>query len=153
MRVYKVLKRDGEELYSCMVGGKARVKYEPCVWVSAPDWLAKEGYHLTAFKDFWVAEAYYEAIIAPPEVHHELWEAEAENVIKRLPPKMRVGDVMSGLIVPWYKDGWPIGTVMAKQIKLVRPMRSTKPEEIKRIIDALRAAGEEVKVSRKGGAE
>jgi len=127
MRVYKVLKRSRDKLYSFIVYDKAGVEYKPGIWIKAPEWLAKEGYHITAFKNLQLAENFCEAIdILWPGAQYELWEAEAENIIEQLPPIMHISKIANGLFIPWHRNGWPFGTVMAERIKLVRLLKTSQ---------------------------
>ena len=117
MRVYKVVERQGRELRSAVAYGMAKVIYKR-EWVEAPEWLAEQGYHLTAFKSLEDAVRFRNVYSLNDA---EVWEAEADGVTDNLPciasvNLLSIGRIVSNSVYP----GWPKGTVMCKRLKLVR---------------------------------
>ena len=114
MKVYKLVRRERDKLISLFAPGKAKVQYKPHEWTEAPEWLAKNGYYLTAFKDAKDAKVYDQI------GDYELWEAEAESIVQRLPHYADSVGLFEGKIIPLGTELWPDGTVMAKRICLTK---------------------------------
>lgn len=99
---------------SLVARGPAETRYKVDEWAYAPDWLARLGYHLTAFRTLEQAIQFR---------HDFIYEAVAEDPIQ-LPPKLDTYYLQLGI----FKEdedfpNWPIGTVMYKKIKLLRRAR------------------------------
>ena len=121
-RVYKVVRWESWQTVktSAVVIGIARVCYSDDYWTRAPRWLAKKGYHLTCFKKYPDACEF--------AAHHsEIWEAEAKGLFTDLPPRAIVAEVRQGLL-DTFGNGltWPIGTMMAHEIRLVKKLRRVR---------------------------
>ena len=121
MKVYKVVFWDGKQTTSYCVKGPAGVVYRPDEWTEAPVWLARKGYHLTAFARLRDAVSF-----AAGALNHQIWEAEAEDFVP-LPPSLDNFELCRRKIIP--VGPWPKGTVMARRIKLVRQINE---EEVRK---------------------
>ena len=110
--VYKVIWKATNE--SCVVEGMAAVKYKQGMWVSAPDWLAKQGYWLTCFETFAQASQF-----KCNEVLFAVWECRAREIKRQLPQVYEPLNLSRGRML-YPGDQWPKGTIMAKQLKLVK---------------------------------
>ena len=119
VKVYKVVFR-GEhgELRSILAYGDAEVVYTPNKWVEAPRWLAKEGYYLTAFKTIEDALDFVDGV----SLRFEIWEAEAQGIIKKLPNPCDIDSLADRKLVP-LKLEWPRGTIMCQRLRLIRRVK------------------------------
>jgi len=109
--VYEII--DGN-LMSCVAGGKAQVEYKINEWAKAPKWLADKGYHLCVFKT--KKDMFESGFIG------RYFIVEIKNKIKKLPKFCNAADIHHGIIIENDRD-WPEGTVMAKQVKLIREVK------------------------------
>ena len=120
--MYKVVRRERGQLVSVFAPEAARVVYRPGEWAHAPAFLAQEGYFLTAFQDLEDAVLFCNDMFDqswPGEV--EVWEAEAEGVVRSLPPNCESISLRTGTLVMLRAVApWPRGTVMAMRIRLDR---------------------------------
>jgi hypothetical protein len=117
-KYYKVVLDMGDDLLSCWVDGKAQVEYKINKWVSAPNWLTDKGYHLCVFKSLKVAKIYLLVVI--PRCC--IFECEVKGIKTKLPIMLGVDNLMNGEFYP-ICNKWPQGTVMAKQVKLIREVK------------------------------
>jgi len=127
---YKIVQRnESGTLSSCVVRWAAYQLYKPGEFVSAPEWLAKDGYHLTYFVtedgvlNFLLSNKYsfeYKAI--------EVWSCVAEGIVAKLPPRLEIDYLQCGIKEPDVRTygfaqreyvPWPTDTAMAERIKLV----------------------------------
>ena len=113
-RFYKVVKREGKKYTSAYADGKAKVKYIPGKWISAPRWLRRRGYHLTVFGSLKDA-----VFFKMNSVDHEIWEAEVEGRIYDLPPCRSLDAIREGKLGERTTQ-WLLGTEMVRKIKLVK---------------------------------
>jgi len=121
---YKYVSRlPSGKLVSLVTEGKAQVEYIPGKWTKAPEWLAREGYHLT----FYPEQPYP---VDDPERGIELWECKVRKIIKEedLPACCRLSPLKKGKLERdfIFLGFWPAGTWMAKEIKLIRQIRIRK---------------------------
>ena len=115
---YKVLSRveSPYPLKSEFAGGMAEVTYIPEEWVRAPEWLAKQGYHLLVFQSeeearFWASSS------------QDVWECELEGYTDSLPPRMNLQGLNKGnflYLETTCDEGWPEDTAMARRVKLLQ---------------------------------
>lgn len=115
--VYKIIRSEGHSIYA---NYKARCYYKQSIEVTAPEWLAKAGYHLTAFAYLNDAERFQSAC------QSEIWKAEGKGIIIDLPPRLTPDDLDqvalsqdTALMRTMYKWSWPVGTIMVKRLTLV----------------------------------
>jgi len=114
---YKVLVDLGEQGgQSAIVMYAARVLYTKGEWVTAPEWLARKGYHLTFFE--WLEDAEHFCSCGSKAI----WQCEVEDILDKLPQMCRFS-VDDGKIEPQSIYRWPRGTKMAKRIKLTRRIK------------------------------
>lgn len=123
-------------LTSALAIGKARQIYEPGVWTKAPRWLTAREYYLTAFDTYDHANEFLE-FVKHNYRFYEIWECEAKDEIPKqdFPRRMRamgylrhwnVFDKIYRIDVKKYGNSglmtwnWPMGTIMAKEIRLTR---------------------------------
>jgi hypothetical protein len=124
IRVYKVLHRGG--WHSLVADGKALTCYSQDRWVRAPKWLARKGYHLTCFLSLRDALQFMDKMELKRGRNLVIWEAKAWGVTFKLPSVCNLSYLHDGHFKPGlsYFFGkiqvWPPGTMMAKEIKLVR---------------------------------
>ena len=126
IKVYKVIRREDEFLYSFWAGSCARVKYQPNEWAQAPDWLSEKGYHLLAFKSLDMARKLHGYM----DINYEIWEAVGESEILALPPVRDPIDLGHGSL--WHRDDaplWPEGTCMFRRVKLVKRIQRQREQE------------------------
>jgi len=127
MNVYKVVERlDDGTLASAVAFGKAKVVYIPNEWVAAPKWLRESGYHLTAFREYEYAYTFAKKVISFKP--WEIWLAEAEGVLEKLPPSRYMLLLAQGKLGEYAWDSWPKGTVMCRALKLVKKLKEIKPK-------------------------
>ena len=126
MKAYKVIarkKRTGYKtrvLYSAIVYNKAGIRYKKLGWNVAPKWLAEMGYHLLAFRTIEDAVKFG---LDEGLVSVDIWEVELMGIIKKMPPKLDIGQICYGnkKAVPF--GDWPEGTIMAKKVKLIKKVK------------------------------
>lgn len=131
-KCYKVVMDTLKGYYvSSVVCNKAQVIYRVGEWAEAPEWLKQYGYHLTAFNEYYFAHAFHDrAISVNTEYNNKVFmvfEAEAKGVLTELPPRANIAELddYNRLAVPYHThcedyEKWPRGTIMVKQIKLVK---------------------------------
>ena len=99
---------------SVVVESLAKVVYSKNEYVSAPQWLAEKGYHLTVFTSLFAARNFK----SPEDV---LWECEVVGLKDELPPSMSPYWVSQGCVSARYVSSyWPRDTAMAEQVMLTR---------------------------------
>lgn len=103
-------------LISASARGKTLVNYSTARWVSAPEWLKKEGYNLTCYP--LSLEGLKAALLSMRYRGNELWLAEGRN-FSNLPKCLDLRALASGQMVPSNQD-WPPQTIMAEEIYLLR---------------------------------
>lgn len=106
-------------LYKMQSYVRRLVKYRVGEFVQAPPWLGERGYHLTVFRD---EETLYQflnldRVVTAPNL--TLWAVECLDEISPIPP--RLNNVLYPLdIYDYCEVAWPLGTLMFKQVKLVK---------------------------------
>ncbi len=115
--VYKVIWHDRR---SCIVEGRATVNYCPKVWARPPNWLYGQGYWLTCFETLRQAKRFKAEL--GKSSWSEIWQCCAKGIKKELPPICAIGPLDYGQLyrptdTNW---DWPEGTIMARELKLVR---------------------------------
>ena len=110
---YKVVTID---LKSCMAKGKAQVQYILNEWVEAPEWLADKKFTLLYFKNIFCAKALLQWSYTG---RCQLYKCQMKYA-KKVHSGCRYGQVglRTGLLERTMQ-GWPEGTRMARQIKLL----------------------------------
>jgi len=106
---------------SMRVFGLAKVTYTEGEWADAPVWLAERGYHLLVFGSYADAKAFIFRSSCNPSPFR-IWECEVEGLAKELPPICCLTSLADG-VIRINSDlgaGWPIGTLMARRVKLLR---------------------------------
>lgn len=107
-------------LESHVASGRACVVYQPGIFVTSPDWLFVEGYHLTVFSTYYYAEEYNKQF----SQRMELWECEVEDCIIRLPRPLSTDHLRDGFMISHNMIiKWPLGTEMWKRVKLTRRLK------------------------------
>ena len=122
------MKRRYKILDCCMgstaAGGKAWVEYSTDHFVEAPPYLAHHGYHLLCFTDYEHAFKFFTS-----DSNQQIWLCETEDEINYLPSLISLYVVVDPIRLDRYiRRGlsyrhhtfWPVGTLMAKRIKLIR---------------------------------
>lgn len=131
MKAYKAYKvfwigrrgwKSGPVLMSVCARGEATVYYARGQWSEAPDWLWERGYGLCCFEIEEKAKEYFNSVreITAPYNYSELWEVEAEEIKKELPPAMDLIALESKKFQTAVENGWAEGTIMARRVKLIR---------------------------------
>jgi len=117
-KFYKVTTEIKGIQHSCLFeGGIFGVQYSTEKWAKAPEWLAKKGYHLFAFDSLENAKKYI------PEVsgmRQKIWECEIKKRFKKLPPYLDLVEAARGRMIPAEDITFPEGTVMVREVKLIR---------------------------------
>ena len=108
MIVWKVVNKDNT---SVAVDKIAEVLYKIGISVKAPKWLAKEGFHLFAFKTLKDAKDFM-------CYKDEIYKAEAKKTTQKLPLFLDYFILGQGKMRKRYCD-FPQGTVMCKEITLL----------------------------------
>lgn len=113
--VYKVVanKLSGD-FTSMRAMGLAEVTYKIGEFVEAPDWLAKQGYHLCVFDT--------EKNAKDMNMSFPIFLAVAEDRVS-LPPLLMSDFLEMGEMEPFSDIKWPTGTLMFKRVKLIRRVR------------------------------
>jgi len=119
MRCYKVISSVDSSLHSAIVGGKALVTYKPGEFVTAPQHLAQQGYHLLVFADIHSAKDFTDLMSTGT---HVIWSCECEEEMP-LPPICSLFDIHRGRLQPLSVGSWPAGTKMFKRVKLLEMVR------------------------------
>jgi len=117
MKCVKILRKKEGKLISFRTEGKASVRYEPGVFVYAPEWLKKRGYNLTIFESLEAAVGFHPAFSDVTGVM--FWWAEAENITEPNRPYLNSNSLKYGKIRKVNCE-WPEGTLFAEKIKLLR---------------------------------
>lgn len=123
MKAYKlVVVRDGK-CTSIISEGLSTTEYFVDKPSTAPKWLAAMGYHLCVFDTFEHAEAF--AVVCTPQGYYsglyQVWEVEGIEVVEPLPPRLGIMGLVHGRTLPSQSEhGWPTGTMMMSELKLVR---------------------------------
>lgn len=123
--------REDYVLTSLIAGFHARVIFPIAQRVGAPDWLQAQGYHLTAF----TTESAARDFVKSCDLWHSavVFEARAFDVLDILPRRaitmslspiseMRFPHTFGKMQIPW-----PVGTIMAKELQLLRCVWSMFP--------------------------
>lgn len=113
--MYKVV--TAGELGSACVREWAQVWYEPGEWVTAQDWLARHGYHLTVFSSLETARIFKHNLRFPDK--YEIWEVEVDGIVP-LPPPLEILGLSHHEFRESRPDHWWEDTVMARRVKLSR---------------------------------
>jgi hypothetical protein len=128
IKVYKVLYRS--DWHSLVASGKALTHYSQDHWTRAPRWLAKNGYHLICFLSLRDALQFMNRMEYKRGRTMVIWEAEAHSVTFALPSICNLYHLHDGHFKPNPSSilgasilgagFWPSGTLMAKEIRLIR---------------------------------
>ncbi len=113
---YKITNK---ELGSYMAKNKAYIQYKIREFVTAPDWLAKQGYYLLVFDS--LEHAKNECC----SFNDKIWKCEVRDIQKNLPCCHYIYEVSKGFL-PKNKTNiitWPKGTIMAKEVKLIKEIK------------------------------
>lgn len=122
MIAYKVFKREGKNLVSCVANGKAKVYYRQGEKVFPPKWLADSGYGITCFINKYRAERFINAeFVRPEEVFIKEVEIDENERKFELPEKSDIRDLNEGKLktYPGSSCIWPEGTIMVPWVKVV----------------------------------
>lgn len=126
MRIWKVVSKRENNLYSYAARNKALVQYKIGKWVQAPKWLKEKGYYLTAFITYEQAFNF----IPSRATRLAIYRAKAKGIIKELPHIYSVNYLSSmggfGEFVHPEDRVWPLGTIMCKKIKLIKEIKWQK---------------------------
>jgi len=118
MIIYKVVYKTFDNiLVSAKAVGNLKTKYKIGEYVSAPEWAAKEGYHLLAFNDIENAKAF----INCSGNKYKIYKADGLEQVP-LPSMCYIDTLLSCKIFDPIEHPlimWPKGTVMFKKIKLL----------------------------------
>jgi hypothetical protein len=107
--MWKVLSGNG----SAFVDGKAKVEYQKNKWVNAPEWLAKEGYHLCVFSIKKDADLFKEGF------GDKVVKCHVRRIHKKLPPFLSKTQLYNGLMRRVPPATWPPSTIMVEQVKIL----------------------------------
>ncbi len=115
-RIY--YKITNKELGSWIVEKEAYVQYKVGKYVTAPCWLAEQGYHLLVFDDI----RYVKRVFC--SFTDKLWECEIKDVQKYLPVCRDILLINKG-ILPKSNDTFPWidGTTMVREVKLIKEIK------------------------------
>ena len=120
MKCYKVTKEDNRSIIS---DDDATVHYLNGEYVTAPEYLADQGYHLTAFRTLKDAEEVAKYYFWNEVENAVIWEASGKGKIETLPliGKRASVDYKGELVQPIEgRHDWPENTLMFKEIKLIK---------------------------------
>ena len=121
MKAWKVLRRDRNRKYwSCVVGGRARVRYFVGERVMSPNFLRKRGYELLVFSDKLYAESFRQG-----RTNCVIREVRVGKPKMFMPIILNTWDLDRGSFTPG-AGGWPTGTRMVPWVKLLRKKRWEK---------------------------
>ena len=120
---YKVVTEVDDVLGSAWVLDKANVEYIRGIWVSAPSWLAREGYHLFVFDDVNFAEVFADRI-CDHDRGKVVYRCEVQGVYSQLPQFLDNLSLWRGEIEISYRESFPSGTVMVQKVKLLEEVES-----------------------------
>lgn len=125
MKVWKVV---NSKLQSCIVERGALIQYGIGVWSKPPDILAKNGYYITCFKTKKDADSFISATLTYSK-DFVIFQAEAKHIIyDTYPPRLDAGEVSAGnlSLIIWQTTIWPKGTLMCKELMLIRPIKGSE---------------------------
>lgn len=115
MKVYKIVRLEHGIGISVMATGYACVEYRLGVPARPPELLRVAGYGLTAYDDPDAAAA----VLVNCHFLCELWEAEAEDVSRTLPPSLDLDQLSQGVLEK-SKSDWPPHTIMASKLTILK---------------------------------
>ena len=122
MKHYKVVRREGDELVSCLMLGHARVAYKINEWVNAPAIFAEHGYHVTVFTNLRAAEEFM-VNLRNDRTRDEIYEVKVCGIVDLPEYRYEIVLVPSMTIPELEKCAmsflWPHYTRMARKVKLV----------------------------------
>jgi hypothetical protein len=101
---------------SIVAPGKSSVYYEVDEWVTAPTWLADNGYGIFVFNTLRDAMEFSRCFYRPI-----IWECEIEGIYSELPLAIQADGLEHGWIA--FTDPlfcFPEGTIMVEKVKLIR---------------------------------
>lgn len=134
MKGYKVFKvNNNGGLLSCIVKGKARVKYAKGKRSKAPLWLRQYNKHLTFFPFLEQALMFKRDYLDLQSA--QVWKVRAHKIIEesKLPRKSEISSLVNG-IIQLGSGRWPPGTTMAMTII---PEEKVDKNEIRRVSRSL----------------
>ncbi len=120
MKCYKVTKEDNRSIVS---KDDATVHYLIGENVTAPEYLAEQGYHLTAFRTRKDAKEASKFHFWGEDKNVRIWEASGTAEIKELPliaTRNSVDNKKLFIRVVESKSHWPENTLMFKELKLLK---------------------------------
>ena len=120
MKCYKVTKEDNRSIVS---EDDAAVHYLIGENVTAPKYLAEQGYHLTAFQTRKDAKEASKFLFWWEDKNVIIWEASGTAEIKELPliaTRNSVDNKKLFIRVVESKSHWPENTLMFKELKLLK---------------------------------
>ncbi len=120
MKCYKVTKENDRSIVS---GNDAVVHYLIGENVTAPKYLAEQGYHLTAFQTLKNAKEASKHFFWANDKNAIIWEASGQAEIKKLPliaTRRSVDHKERSLKAIGSSCGWPKNTLMFKKLKLLK---------------------------------
>jgi len=102
------------KLMSSVIQGDLALQYKPLKWTRAKWRARRRGYHPLVFDTYLHAT---EMAAGNPAGMYEVWCCEIDGVVENIPP--------SGMAHPLGRSlrlggDWPVGTIMAKRVKLLR---------------------------------
>jgi hypothetical protein len=107
------------ELGSWITENKAYVQYKVWEFVTAPDWLASQGYHLLVFDNIKDAKHNF------CHLNDILWKCEVKDIQEGLPACHYVHEINNGFLSKSNTKTimWPAGTIMVKAVKLIKEIK------------------------------
>lgn len=124
--LYKITSPD---LKSLSASGLSQVQYSTEEFVSAPNWLAKKGYHLAVFD----AVVHMQWHLTPYSIFdYKIWEAEARGPVRKIPRFCDLNNLAEGIFeeqvkqlygTTYFPVQFPIGTVFFKEVKLIKEVK------------------------------
>jgi len=116
MKAFKVLRKDKQGKYwSCVVTGKARVRYFTDRKINPPNFLKQKGYELLVFKSWRYAESF--SPIGRLHSTKVIYEVEV-GTPKRIPVRCYAFELSNGELVR-SDCVWPAGTMMVPWVRLL----------------------------------
>ena len=114
---YKVVRAGGcgGPARSAFVKNKAAVEYREMSFVSAPKWLADNGYHLTVFANLREAQRFANY---RRSYRREVYRCFVRGVKDTLPVFLSTKAIERGEVVEANKALFPAGTVMAEEVMI-----------------------------------
>ena len=128
MIFYKIVQSDiNGRLYSCVAKGKARIAYSTKYYSKSKKWLKEKGYGILVFQDEASAEQFYVRSDSAWKIGKEIWECNVRGEIKQkwseLPTLLDYTSIPYGEFIKDIYHWWPIGTVMADEVRLRRRIK------------------------------